>query len=44
MKITLENSKGLNKDFKISVDKKTMSTYLDEKYDEVKNNIVLKRF
>ena len=44
MKITLENSKGLNKDFKISVDKKTMSTYLDEKYDEVKNNIVLKGF
>ena len=44
MKVTLENSKGLNKDFKISVDKKTMSTYIDEKYDEVKNNIVLKGF
>ena len=44
MKVTLENSKGLNKDFKISVDKKTMSTYIDEKYDEVKNSIVLKGF
>ena len=44
MKVTLENSKGLNKDFKISIDKKTMSSYMDEKYDEVKKNIVLKGF
>ena len=44
MKITLENSKGLNKDFKITVDKGTMSSYMDQKYDEVKKNIVLKGF
>ena len=44
MKITLENSKGLNKDFKISVDKTTMTSYMNEKYDEVKKNIVLKGF
>ena len=44
MKITLENSKGLNKDLKVLIDKKTMSSYLDEKYNEVKQNIVLKGF
>ncbi len=44
MKVTVENKKGLNKDLKVFVDKKTMSTYMDERYEEVKNNITLKGF
>ena len=30
MKVTVENKKGLNKDLKVFVDKKTMNTYMDE--------------
>ena len=44
MKVTVENKKGLNKDLKVFVDKKTMSSYLEEKYEEIKKNIVLKGF
>tara|TARA_Y100000741_G_scaffold221704_1_gene169018 strand:+ start:52 stop:1512 length:1461 start_codon:yes stop_codon:yes gene_type:complete len=44
MKITVENKKGLNKDIKVFVDKKTISTYMEEKYEEVKKNVVLKGF
>ncbi len=44
MKVTVENKKGLNKDLKVFVDKKTMSSYMDEKYEEVKNNVTLKGF
>ncbi len=44
MKVTVENKKGLNKDLKVFVDKKTMSNYFDEKYEEVKKNVVLKGF
>jgi len=44
MKVTVENKKGLNKDLKISVDKKTMGNYLEEKYEEIKKNVVLKGF
>ena len=44
MKVTVENKKGLNKDLKVFVDKKTMSSYMDEKYEEVKNNVNLKGF
>ena len=44
MKVTVENKKGLNKDLKVFVDKKTMSSYMDKKYEEVKNNITLKGF
>ena len=36
MKVTIENKKGLGKDIKIIVDKKTMNTYLEEKYDEIR--------
>ncbi len=44
MKVTIENKKGLNKDVKVFIDKKTMSSYMDEKYEEVKNNVNLKGF
>ena len=35
MKVTIENKKGLNKDLKVFVDKKTMNTYMDDKYEEI---------
>ena len=44
MKVTVENKKGLNKDVKVFVDKKTMSTYIDEKYEEIKGTVNLKGF
>ena len=44
MKVTVENKKGLNKNVKVFIDKKTMSSYMDEKYEEVKNNVNLKGF
>ncbi len=44
MKVTIESKKGLNKDLKVFIDKKTISTYLEEKYEEIKKNVVLKGF
>ena len=44
MKVTVENKKGLNKDVKVFIDKKTMETYMNEKYDEIKSTINLKGF
>ena len=44
MKVKVENKKGLKKDLRVFVDKKTMSSYIDEKYEEVKKNVVLKGF
>ncbi len=44
MKVTIENKKGLNKDLKVFVDKKTMNTYMEDKYEEIKKNVVLKGF
>ena len=44
MKVTVENKKGLNKDLKVFIDKKTMSSYLDEKYEEIKGTVNLKGF
>ena len=44
MKVTVENKKGLNKDLKVFIDKKTMNTYMDEKYNEIKGSINLKGF
>ncbi len=44
MKVTVENKKGLNKDFKVIVDKKTINAHLEEKYEEVKSKVVLKGF
>jgi len=44
MKVTVENKKGLNKDVKVFIDKKTMSNYMDEKYNEIKSTVNLKGF
>ena len=44
MKVTIENIKGLNKDIKVFIDKKTMNTYMDVKYEEIKNTVNLKGF
>tara|TARA_B100001057_G_scaffold31056_1_gene28277 strand:+ start:52 stop:1485 length:1434 start_codon:yes stop_codon:yes gene_type:complete len=44
MKVTVENKKGLNKDVKVFIDKKTMSSYMDEKYEEIKTTVNLKGF
>ena len=44
MKVTVENKKGLKKDLKVFVDKKTMNSYIDEKYEEIKGTVNLKGF
>ena len=44
MKVTIENKKGLIKDIKVFIDKKTMSSHIDDKYEEVKKNVSLKGF
>ena len=44
MKVTIENIKGLNKDLKVLIDKETMNSYMDEKYEEIKGTINLKGF
>ena len=44
MKVTIENKKGLNKDLKVFIEKKTMNTYMNDKYDEIKKTVVLKGF
>ena len=44
MKVTVENKKGLNKDIKIFIDKKTMNSYMDQKYEEIKGTVNLKGF
>ncbi len=44
MKVTIENKKGLNKDLKVFVDKKTIGTYMEDKYEEVKKTVSIKGF
>jgi trigger factor len=44
MKVTVKNIKGLNKDLKVLIDKKTMNSYMDEKYEEIKGTVNLKGF
>ena len=44
MKVTVENKKGLNKDLKVLIDKKTINTYMEDKYEEIKKTVVLKGF
>ena len=44
MKVTVENKKGLSKDLKVIIDKKTMDSYLNDKYEEIKKNFTLKGF
>ena len=42
MKVTIENKKGLEKDLKVFVDKKTISGFMDEKYEEIRKDVVIK--
>ena len=44
MKVTIENIKGLKKDVKVFIDKKTMNTYMDDRYEELKGTFNLKGF
>jgi len=44
MKVTIENKKGLNKDLKVLIDKKTINTYMEDKYEEIKKTVTLKGF
>ena len=44
MKVTIENKKGLQKDLKVFIDKKTISGHMYEKYDEIRKDVVLKGF
>jgi len=44
MKVTVENKKGLKTDLKVFVDKKTIKSFMNEKYDEVQKQVVLKGF
>ncbi len=44
MKVTVENKKGLNKSIKVFIDKKSMDTHMNAKYEEIKNTVNLKGF
>jgi len=44
MKVSIENKKGLEKDLKVFIDKKTINSYMEEKYEELKKTVVLKGF
>ena len=44
MKVTIEKKKGLNKDLKVFIDKKTINSHMEEKYAEIKESINLKGF
>jgi len=44
MKVTVKNIKGLNKDIKVFIDKKTMNAHMDEKYEQIKKTVNLKGF
>ena len=44
MKVTIENKKCLSKDIKVFIDKKTMNSHMEEKYEEIKGTVKLKGF
>ncbi len=44
MKVTIENKKGLNKNLKVFIDKKTMNSHMELKYEEIKGSVNLKGF
>ncbi len=44
MKVTIENKKGLSKDLKVFIDKKTMNSHMDKRYEEIKGTVNLKGF
>ena len=44
MKVTVENKKGLEKSIKVLVDKQTINLQLEDKFEEIKKDVVLKGF
>ena len=44
MKVTVENKKGLEKSIKVLVDKQTINSQLEDKFEEIKKDVVLKGF
>ena len=44
MKVTIENKKGLNKDIKVFVGKKLITSQMEDKYEELKKSVTLKGF
>ena len=44
MKVTVQNKKGLNKDLKVFIDKKTIEAQINEKYNEISKTVQLKGF
>ncbi len=44
MKVTIQNKKGLSKDLKVFVDKKTLEDHLNVKYEEISKTVHLKGF
>ena len=44
MKVIIENKKGLEKDLKVFIDKKIISGFMDEKYEEIRKDVVIKGF
>ena len=44
MKVTVEKKKNLEKDIKVFIDKETISGYLNEKYEEIRKDVVIKGF
>tara|TARA_E500000331_G_scaffold354722_1_gene408444 strand:- start:844 stop:2295 length:1452 start_codon:yes stop_codon:yes gene_type:complete len=44
MKVTIENKKGLNKDLKVFVDRKTIEKHMEDKYEEIKKTVSIKGF
>ena len=44
MKVTVENKKGLEKSIKVLVDKKTINLQLEDKFEEIKKDVVIKGF
>ena len=44
MKVIVENKKGLNKDLKVFIDKKTIQDHMKDKYEEIKKTVSIKGF
>ena len=44
MKVTIKNQKGLKKDLTVIIDKEKMESYMNDKYEEIKNTVNLKGF
>ena len=44
MKVTVQNKKNLVKNLKVLIDKTTINKKLEEKYEQIKKDVVLKGF